>query len=187
MLGVGEGLYARVLGSKWNDLDETVRLLHARDAAVRATGTFRVLHGSSFLARCSVWAFRLPSPGDAVSTSLVISPVGDSETWTRRFDGRPLVTTQRVVDRGVLTECFGLFELRFQLTVHNGSLLYDQIGARLRCGRLSLPLPSWLAPHVLAREERNHVGDGVDIAVRITLPFKTLLIRYEGTVTRQVH
>lgn len=186
-MDVGDGLYARVLGSKWKDLDETVRLLHPREAASRATGAFRVLHGSGFVSRCSLWALRPPPAGDAVPTSLVISPVGDSETWTRTFDGRTLVTTQRAADAGVVTESFGLFELRFLLTVHNGSLLYEQIGARLRCGSLSLPLPSWLAPQVVAREGRNPVRDGVDIVVRITLPLKSLLIQYEGTVTIQVH
>jgi hypothetical protein len=119
-----------------------------------------------------------------VPTNLVISPHGAAETWARTFDGRPLVTTQRAVDTGVLVECFRAFELRFQLRVHNGALLYEQIGATLRFWKRSLPLPSWLAPRVHAREDRNALGDRVDISVRITLPFTGLLILYEGTVTR---
>ena len=118
-------------------------------------------------------------------THLVISPQGATETWIRTFAGRPVVTTQRESDEGDLTERFRALELRFKLRVDDGALLYTQIGATLRWGRLSLPLPSWLAPQVSAREWRNGLEDRVAVSVRINFPCTHLLILYEGTIARQ--
>src|SRR6266852_4017327 len=128
------GLYPRLLAARWNQVAPSIRRLHLENGPVRVAGLFQVCHGSSRLAKCLLRLLRLPDAGDAIPTRLVIERQGDAEILFRTFAGRPLITTERAGDCGLLAERFGFLELLFQLDVKNGALLHQQTGAALRRG-----------------------------------------------------
>ena len=103
---------------------------------------------------------------------------------TRTFAGRPLVSFQRNQPEGVLAEHIGPLEIRFRLEVSAGALTYRPGGAALRLGPLRLPLPSWLAPRVSAREKAVGDPNRTHVWVEVSVPLLGLLVAYEGTVTR---
>jgi hypothetical protein len=174
------GLYAQLLGTRWPELADAVRRLHASAATVCAAGTFRICHGSNRLARFVAWLTGLPAACDAADMRLVVTPTGAGEQWNRSFNGRPLVTTQ-FSRTGILVEQVGMTELCFQLDVVDGSLHYQSDRAALRMGWLLVPLPSWLAPRVTASEKAGPAG--VAVTVEVQLPVLGRLITYQGTLT----
>ena len=180
--GESSALYSRLLGSAWFDLDPAI---HGAHAVGTATGWFTIGdEGGGALARVARWALRLPSPGSACETRLVIAAAADAERWTRTFRGRALVTFQRGLADGRLAERFGIVELRFRLRVAGGWLTYEQSGAVLVLGRWLVPIPRWLSPRVEARERRADQGDGAHIRVVVRAPVVGVLLAYDGDVVR---
>ena len=178
------GLYPQVLGSRWNELAESVRQLHGQGSIVRATGTFRVRPGSNGLLRWLARLVRLPAAGEAVDLQLIITPLPRGEEWRRTFAGCPLVSTQWQQSESLLAERIGPLEVHFRLEVVSGALHYQTQRVAVRLGPLRVPLPSWLAPHVTAWERPLGDRDRTGVAVETRLPWLGLLIAYEGTVTR---
>jgi hypothetical protein len=177
------GLYQRLLGASWDQLDETVRRFHGEGTLVRAAGTFQVRHGSRRLVRWLAWLLRLPAAAEAVEVHLVVNPVQQGEEWRRTFAGRPLVSMQTEGRGGLMAERMGLTETRFRLEVVEGALLYQSRGAALRLGPLCLPLPGWLSPRVTASEKAG-AGGQVHVCVEVRLPLLGLLVSYQGVITR---
>jgi hypothetical protein len=175
--GVRAGLYERLVGDGWGDLDEPVRRLHLR---ARGAGVFAVRRGEGLVARAAARLLGLPRSGEAVSLLLSVEPHGGGERWRRNFAGREFVTEQSEHAGPLLLERAGPFELLFRLTVEGGALAYDQEGAALRVRSLRVRLPRPLAPSVEARERAD--GRGVRVSVCVRAPLAGLLIRYEGTV-----
>jgi hypothetical protein len=178
------GLYAQVLGSSWNELDESVRRFHGVESILHATGTFRVRHGSNRLLRFLARLARLPAAGEAVDLRLIVTPRNQGEEWHRTFAGRSLVTMQGKLADGLLAERRGPLEMQFRLEVVHGSLSYQTQRVALCLGRLRLPLPGWLAPCVTAWEKPLGERQGIYVTVEARLPGLGLLIAYEGTVNR---
>src|SRR5258707_9502151 len=147
------GLYARLLGSDWSRLDETVRRVHVVSTPVRASGSFRVRHGNSMMAKWLLWLLDMPPAGEAVPARLIVRSCEGGESWVRTFGGRRLTTTQFPLGNSLLAERFGALELRFRLEVAAGALVYRPMSAALRIGPLTVSLPRWLRPQVDAREE----------------------------------
>lgn len=175
-------LYPRWLGPAWHDLAESVRRMHRDGADVRGVGRFVVRHGSARLARCLLWLTRMPPEGDDVAVTLVITREGQGERWERSFGSWPLASTQRTWGAGRLAERFGLLELRFQLEVADGALVYQQVGAALCLGSVRVPLPRWVAPRVAAREAPGKLPNHTQVSVQVSSPLCGLLISYEGTL-----
>lgn len=178
------GLYPQVLGSSWNELDESVQWLHGQGRIVRATGTFRVCHGSNRLLRFLARLARLPAAGEAVDLQLIITPLNQGEEWRRTFAGRLLVSTQWKQAAALLAERMGPLEMQFRLEVVRGGLHYRTKRVTLCLGPLRVPLPYWLAPCVTAWERPSGARERTHVDVEATLPLVGLLIAYEGTVTR---
>src|SRR5262245_17141880 len=88
------GLYPKLLGASWSDLDNAIQRLHDSNGTVRAVGVFQVRHGSSRLARTLARLARLPAAGEAVDVWLQVTAREKSEEWRRTFAGRPLVSMQ---------------------------------------------------------------------------------------------
>ena len=169
-----KGLYPALLGSAWNELAEPVRRAHG---AGEWAGTFRVLPPANWLGRVFARWLRLPAPGEAVRVRLSVKVDGDRECWTRTFDRQPLVTRQHRDRHGRMIEQFAGLELRVQLRVQDGGLIYEQVGAALFRGWLRLP--GFLAPRVVGSE----MPDGavaVRVSVRVAMPLVGLLIAYDG-------
>jgi hypothetical protein len=177
-------LYARIAGARWAALARSVRESHLENAAVRRFGHFQVRRGESLLARAIAVLLRMPAPGESVETLLVIERHGDGERWLRTFGRTILVTTQWQSAPGVLSEKVGAMELQFSLEVDGDSVEYHQIGAKLRLGPLSFPMPRVLQPRVQAREQ----ADGDDhtlVHVAVYLPLLGLLASYGGRLGRE--
>ena len=181
-MGTKTGLYPELLGSDWAKLDDAVRRMHSAGEPVCAAGTFRVRHGEHWLARWLAVLVRLPAAGEAVPVELSIEPQMQREIWRRRFAGRPLVSSQWQRRDGLLVEAEGLLELRFQLEVSDGGLIYHFRGAAFRLGFCSVPLPRWLAPSAKSWERPSDQPDCTQVSVELRLPWLGVLITYEGTV-----
>ena len=174
-------LYRRLMGTAWTDVDEAVRKSHLDGRLLRRVGSFRVQRGTGSLARLLLAIVRAPSAGESVATELVITPLACGEKWVRRFGDKTLMTTQTESSGGVLIERISIFELSFRLDASDGALIYRQIGAALRLGPLSVPLPEWLSPRVEVREEAEGLKC-THVSVVVTAPFAGLLISYDGQI-----
>jgi len=174
-------LYRRLMGTAWTDVDEAVRKSHLDGRLLRRVGSFRVQHGTSKLARLLLAIVRVPSGAEAVATELVITPLARGERWVRKFGDETLITTQTGRSGGVLIERISIVELSFRLDASDGALIYRQIGAALRLGPLSVPLPEWLSPRVEAREEAEGLKT-THVSVVVTAPFVGQLISYDGQI-----
>ncbi len=90
------------------------------------------------------------------------------------------MTFQSARADGLLVERFGMFELRFRLTVVDGALSYQTTRAAFRLGSLSIPVPSWLGPRITAWERPVNNSDQIAVSVEVHLPFIGRLIAYDG-------
>jgi hypothetical protein len=169
-------LYPRILGESWDSLPEAVRSAHQLDS--KKTGRFRVTHGQDFLTRRLARMAKLPSHTESANVVLKIRSTGSGEVWERRFDAHEFTTVQWN-SNGLLVERFGSWELQFALQIRGGALIYEQCGARLCLGPLSLPVPMAFAPRVSAREEASGTSR-VRVFVTVSLPILGPLITYEG-------
>jgi hypothetical protein len=174
-------LYSRLLGAAWLDVDPAIRGSHAAGAA---TGWFTLDDADGVLARVARWGLRLPPPGTACETRLVIAADANVERWTRTFGGRTVMTFQRGLPDGRLAERFGIVELRFRLHVVDGALAYEHHDAAVALGRWRVPIPRWLSPRVEARERRADHRDGSHVRVVVRAPVVGVVLAYEGVLVR---
>jgi len=179
------GLYERLVGAGWENLDEAVRRFHPAGASLRAAGTFAVRRGRGRLSAVLARLMGLPESGEAVPLLLRVTPHAGGERWRRSFAGRDFVTEQRGHAGSLLVERAGPVEMLFRLTDERAALVYTQEGMALRAGRLRLRLPRRLAPRVEASERAGAGGRGVRVSVCVTAPLVGLVIRYEGLVTTE--
>lgn len=178
----GAGLYERLVGEGWRDVDAAVRRLHARGTGLCGEGSFVVSRGRGFFARSLASLLRLPAQGNAVRVSLSVTFAdgGRVERWHRTFEGRAFDTSQREGAGRVLAERAGPLELLFRLSEEGGALVYTPAGAGLRVGPLRVPLPRALAPGVEARERVAGDGRSVNVRVSARAPLVGVLLSYEG-------
>ena len=172
------GLYPRLLGASWSSLPEVVRRMHSGGSR-RAAGTFDVRHGPG----CRFGLARLlglPSSGQALPTLLTVTESGAGERWERRFGGSEFVTDQRPGPDGRLLERFGLLDLRLELRVEDGALVYEPAGAGVRLFGVVVPVPRWLSPRVAGRVSAD--GDLARVHVQVEAPLLGSLISYSGSV-----
>lgn len=178
------GLYPRLLGASWPDLDVAMQCLHGSGETVRAVGVFRVRHGSNSLARMLARLARLPAAGEALDMRLQITMSEEGEEWRRSFAGHPLVSAQTDRADGLLVERMGIAEMWFRLEVVGGTLSYQTVGAALRFGSLQVPLPYWLSPRVAAWEKAVSDMNQIHVSVDLSLPLLGRLIAYDGMLTQ---
>jgi hypothetical protein len=179
--GPHAGLYERIVGVGWGDLDEPVRRFHTYRGELRGAGKFAVRRGTGLAVRLLARLLGLPEAGEAAALRLSVKTLEDGgERWRRTFAGKDFITEQHAYAETLLAERTGPFEMHFSLTAEGGALAYRQVGAALRAGRLRVRLPRRLAPRIEAWERAR--GDGVDVSVRVTSPLVGLLIEYEGLV-----
>lgn len=184
---MSSALYPRLLDSDWPKLDPAVRGTHLSDAVspLRLCGLFTISHGKSRLARAVARLLRLPPPGWAVPTRLIVRREPDGEHWQRSFGRHRLATFQRPLQDGLLGEQFGPLEFRTRLEVEQEGLVYRQVGVRLRLGPLIVPLPLRFSPRVDGREEPAGAPHRTRVTVRVDIPIVGRLIGYVGDVERE--
>jgi hypothetical protein len=179
-------LYPRLFGASWSEIDTALQRMHCRGGPVHAAGVFRISHGTSLGAKLLLRFLRLPPPTAAAQVELMVRPVGESETWLRLFNGKPVVTVQRESGSGVLAERFGAHEFRFRLSFADHAIHYRQVGVILRLPFLpEVPLPGWASPQVSARETAGASEMETSVRVEVSAPLAGLLFSYEGTLRRE--
>ena len=177
------GLYPKLLGASWPDLDVAIQRLHNLDETVHAAGVFQARHGNNKLARTLARLARLPAEGKAVDIQLQVTAREEGEEWRRTFAGQPLVSMQSDRGDGLLVERMGIVELRFRLEAASGALNYQTVSAALRLGSLRIPLPYWLSPCVTAWERAAGDTNQIHVSVDVTVPLLGRLIAYDGVLT----
>jgi Domain of unknown function (DUF4166) len=181
-------LYPRLFGAAWSDIDTALQRMHCNGEPVHAAGVFRISHGTTLGAKLLLWFLRLPPPNAAAQVELMVRPVGESETWLRLFDGKPVVTVQRESGSGVLAERFGRIEFRFRLSFADHAIHYRQVGVMLRLALPffpEIPLPGWASPQVSARETAGASEVETRVRVEVSAPLAGLLFSYEGELRRE--
>lgn len=167
-------LFARVLGADFETLPEVIRASHQTVDVSHWRGRASVRRGESLWSRFLARLFGFPpeSADVAVEVTKTVTPKG--ETWQRRFGARLFRSRLAASSRG-MTESFGPFAFRLGLKVEAGALHYPVVSGRLG----PLPLPHWLLPVSIAREQV--AGDRFCFDVKILAPVsKGLLVHYRG-------
>jgi hypothetical protein len=185
---VTDVLYPRLFGVAWSEVDTSLQRMHCNCEPVHAAGVFRISHGTTLGAKLFLWLLRLPPPNTAAQVELIVRPVGESETWLRLFDGKPVITVQRESGSGLLAERFGPLEFRFRLSFADHTIHYRQVGVILHLALpffSEIPLPRWASPHVSARETAGASESETRVQVEVSAPFAGLLFSYEGTLRRE--
>jgi hypothetical protein len=185
---VSDVLYPRLFGVAWSEIDAALQRMHCNCEPVHAAGVFRISHGTSLGAKLLLLFLRLPPPNAAAQVELIVRPVGESETWLRLFDGKPVVTVQRESVSGLLAERFGPIEFRFRLSFADHTIHYRQVGVILRLALPFFPeihLPRWASPHVSAWEAAGASESETRVQVEVSAPFAGLLFSYEGKLRRE--
>jgi len=173
-----DSLYVSLLGSAWSLLAPSVQRLHGGGA--RARGVFGVRWGAGWIARAVAAILGMPRAGEGIRVTLSVELTPAGERWTRLFGDQRLSSAQW--RRGeALVEAFGPVQCLFRLRAVDGALVFEQVGTRFGFGRLSLPLPRFLAPSVVGRAAPRR--DDVHVDVRIHAPILGLLVAYDGLVT----
>jgi hypothetical protein len=181
-------LYSHLFGEAWSEIDVALRRMHCDGEPVCATGVFRITHGTSLGAKLLLFFLRLPRPNAAAQVELTVRPVGESETWVRLFDGKPLVSVQRESANGLLAERFGPVEFRFRLRFADHTIQYQQAAAILRLPFSffpEIPLPRWASPHVSAWESAEAGEMETRVLVKVFAPLAGLLFSYDGKLRRE--
>ncbi|WP_417481166.1 DUF4166 domain-containing protein [Maricaulis sp.] len=172
-------LYQRLLGAGWGSLPPVTRALHAPDPVALFEGRADISRGSHPLARLAAGLLRLPQAGIGVPARIMVSRAGEGELLERWYQGRRFATVQGE-RAGLLHERFGPLRLGFRLTASPEGIDFHQ----QRVALWFIPLPSWLAPRVQARERFEPGVNGAEDAhlfdVRLTLPGIGLVIAYRG-------
>ena len=179
-------LYPRLFGVGWSEIDAALQRMHCNPDPVHAKGVFRISHGTSLGAKFLLWFLRLPTPNATAQVELIVRPTGESETWTRLFDGKPIVTVQRESGSRLLADTFGPLEFRFRLSFADHTIHYRQDGVMLRLPFFpEIPLPRWAAPQVSAREAGDAGEMETRVQVEVSAPLGGLLFSYEGKLRRE--
>ena len=181
-------LYPRLFGAAWLDIDAALQRMHCNGEPVHAAGVFQVSQGTSLGAKLLLPLLCLPRPSPTAQVKLMVRPTGDSETWVRLFDGKPLISVQRESAGSELAERFGPIEFRFRLTFADHTIQYQQVGASLHLASrflLEIPLPTWASPHVSASEMTGADEMETRVLVRVSAPITGLLFSYEGTLRQE--
>jgi hypothetical protein len=185
---VPDMLYPRLFGVAWSEIDTALQRMHCNCEPVHAAGVFRISHGTSLGAKLLLLFLRLPPPNAAAQVELIVRPLGESETWLRLFDGKPVATVQRESVSGLLAERFGPIEFRFRLSFADHTIHYRQVGVILRLALPffpEIPLPRWASPHVSARETAGASEMETRVLVEVSAPLAGLLFSYEGKLRRE--
>ena len=181
-------LYPRLFGVAWAEIDTALQRMHCNSKPVHAVGVFRVSRGTSLGAKLLLLCLRLPPATAAAQVELTVRPEGESETWLRLFDGKPVATVQRESGSGELAERFGAIEFRFRLSFVDHTIHYRQGIVILRLALPFFPeirLPRWASPHVAAWETAGASETETRVRVEVSTPLAGLLFSYEGILRRE--
>lgn len=173
----GVPLYARVLGSAWNELPKPVRDMHDFEGRRSAEGRATVERGSNIFARLVATLFRFPNAARDIPIKVTFESDGGRERWTRDFAGQEFSSLQQEghgrFDR-LLRESFGPFAFGLALVLDGEKL---NLVVR-KWSAFGIPMPLSFAPRGFAYESSSE--GRFNFHVEIGLPLAGLIVRYRG-------
>ena len=173
-------LFARVLGPDFATLPAAIRASHQTVDISQWRGRASVRRGTSLWSRFLARLFGFPPAGDDQAVEVIKTVTATGEIWQRRFGGRTFRSRLATTKQG-LSESFGPFTFDLGLKVEAGALHYPVVSGRLG----PLPLPRWLLPVSIAREEL--ADDRFCFDVKILAPIsRDLLVHYRGWLAEAV-
>ncbi|MES2190424.1 MAG: DUF4166 domain-containing protein [Pseudomonadota bacterium] len=179
MNGRTSAVFARLLGSTYDQLPASLRRFHAGDAVQQWSGLASVERGSGLLARIVANIFSLPAAGQHVNVQVHIQPSHDCEVWTRTFNKRSFSSVLRAGNepgKCLLHERFGAFTFGIELVWNGGQLKF----ALRNWSFLGIRLPGILAP---AGDTHETELDGqFCFHIEITHSFTGLIVAYRGVL-----
>ncbi|MGL4322018.1 MAG: DUF4166 domain-containing protein, partial [Paracoccaceae bacterium] len=166
-------LFAACLGRSFAALPAPLQDLHAVMDERRWVGQATVTRGRGVLARLVAWVMRFPPARAGTPLTVTMARKGETERWTRNFDGRRFHSTLRWRG-GQMTERFGLLTFAIGLRVQDGALHYPVTAGRC----LGIPIPRLFLP---VSDTAETAADGrAQFDVALSLPLVGLIVRYQG-------
>ena len=168
-------MYARALGVPFRSLPWAIRYVHADSSWRVLIGWVSVHRGRGITAWLAGWLFDFPPAMGRMPCRVEFCTTPGGERWWRHFGGYPMMSYLSV-EGGTLFESFGRLKCELQCQKCGLALV-------IRCSRAwfaGIPLPRWLAPHVIASEKER---DGRFLfRVSIRVPLCGLIAAYHGTL-----
>lgn len=171
------GLFARLLGERWERLPPVVQNAHAGVEAATLTGQARG-RGAPGLSALVRRLQGMP-PAGVHATSVTITPAADGERWTRQFGDRIFgsMIAPAADDPWAFEETVAPLTFRFSAAPYPGGFSWAFEGWRL--GPVALP-KSW-APRIRAR---TFARDGIyRFRVLVAHPWLGLIFGYAGRLS----
>lgn len=139
-------------------------------------GRSNVTRGKGLLARAIAALFRFPPERMNTPLTVVMERVGETEVWTRDFDGQRFFSVLSPAGAGRVRERFGPFQFELSLPIQGGRMEMNVE----RGWFMGLPMPSWLLPR---SETAEFDEDGVfQFDVRLSAPLAGLIVHYRGSL-----
>jgi hypothetical protein len=170
-----EPIYRRILGTRFDELPDSLRDLHNVKTEVNVQGEFKIERGRGWIKNAIAALGKLPSSGENIPLDLKIVLANERETWNRRF-GLQLMKTVQWQAGDLMIEAGGPVRFGFRLVTSSSSL-------ELRLEKTwfcLIRLPRFLQPRIRAIE--TGTATGVDVDVEFSLPLLGRVISYSGHV-----
>ncbi|MEO8242077.1 MAG: DUF4166 domain-containing protein [bacterium] len=176
-------VYRQILGAAFDSLPAALQDLHQPGRTAQWSGRANVQRGKSASAGLIAGLFGFPKAGTDLSVTVTFQTARDgTETWTRNFAGRLMVSTQATGtgrNQHLIEERFGPFAFGLALVIDGQRL---RIIPR-RWAILGLPLPVALMPRGDSHETEEE--GRFRFHVEIALPLIGPVVTYDGWLTRQ--
>jgi hypothetical protein len=172
--GALDPVIPRVLGPTFATLPQQLRNVHLTFAVHRFRGRASVKRGTGILARLLSKVFGFPATAPDVPVEVVKTATSKGEQWERRFGTCRFGSFLAAGPQG-LTERFGPFTFTIGLHVFDGALDFPVTGGRFG----PIPLPRWLLPISIAREEARDERFQFDVKLLAPLTGQ-LIVHYRG-------
>lgn len=172
-------LYRQIVGTAFDTLPPTLRLLHGSKAERRWQGHAEVRRGTGLLARLAAAVIGFPKAAARVPVTVAFTPGKGGERWTRDFGGKRFTSLQsRGAGRDdyLLVERFGPLSFAMALVIEQDRLCL----VPRRWSAFGCPMPRWLMPDGASFETE---ADGqFRFDVEITAPLTGLIVAYRGSL-----
>ena len=168
-------IFERALGPEiWREMPDSWRKAHDLWDLNTLSGEARVTRGGGLGAKLVAALFRFPPERQKTPVSVRMERVGETEVWTRDFDGQTFRSVLSPAGPGVVRERFGPFTFQMSLPVENG-----EMGMPVTHGWfLGVPMPKALLPRSDTREYEE--GGVFRFDVKLSAPLVGLIVQYQG-------
>jgi saccharopine dehydrogenase-like NADP-dependent oxidoreductase len=175
----GSALLEELLGpAAFAALPAPLKAFHGAAGEPIWRGRAEISTGANPVSRLLRRMIGLPEAGSDVPLSVSVERIeggaGPAEAWTRNFGGARFAS-RLYADANMLHERFGPISFQLGLSADKGGIALPVLSARC----FGIPLPAFLLPRSLAREDVDELGR-FRVDVKLTLPGVGLLTHYRG-------